>query len=335
MDRMSPPASPDMAPREMPEAGSATASSRPAETEESGRRRESSSSLALFLSPLFELYQGTLTTKSVYPAMRAFLLSDGYAAAWGKLVAAVLVNHVRRIAVPWLGQQPLFSSSLELMKMAKSSPYFVLEEMLRVPIGRVGVWAVTMMAYASIRQGLMSFFLSYEIMVVRRDAMKRILKEKMVSDVLMVVLLSMAVMHAEYVYGEAAWAAALLVSVVKVAVYGAPESLRMLWNLVTESVGSMSRLLLVSVLFQNNVSRGLSLLAPRGGRLPLAVYLFGAGVGYVTYNVVRYSNYYFIALEMREMLLTWLWLAVATATAVYWKYMGTTPELDEAISKLE
>lgn len=297
-----------------------------------GSRRRNGSSI--FVGPLFDIYQGLLTTENIYPAIRAFLLADGYAAAWGKLVAAVLVNHLRRFAIPWL-LQPLFGNALETMKVARSSPYFLLEETLRVPLSRVVVWAVVQTVYWYAWTGLHSFCLSFEILVARRDATKRALKDKIVGDVCMVLLLASAVMYAEYIYSETAWAVSMLVAAANVVLYGEVEGRRMLVRLPMESGGALFIAMFLLALVRFRLGKWWEMLGPREGRMPLILYVFVGGVGYATYHLVRYSNYYFIVLEMRDMLITWLWLVLATATAVYWKLNGSTPDLEDATSKLE
>ncbi|KFA48214.1 hypothetical protein S40293_11180 [Stachybotrys chartarum IBT 40293] len=78
----------------------------------------------LHIAPSSQVTRTTAATSS--PDTKAHFLRNGHRIAAGYIVAAVLVNHIRRVLAPWFGQF-VWRHALEYMKLARSSPHYHLD----------------------------------------------------------------------------------------------------------------------------------------------------------------------------------------------------------------
>ncbi|KAM3453920.1 hypothetical protein MY3296_003392 [Beauveria thailandica] len=161
------------------------------------------------------------------------------------------------------------------------------------------------------------------------------------TDCYRIIYLTLCIMHVEYAYAEACWAASWIHAATHVALRGTTEEKLFTHRLLvtgrhrhdqhparTESDGGAAMaahwrgLSLIAGLLAwwswRHVVRPLrrhGVVAWAFSGLPVLGGLVGAG----TAHVIKHSNKYFIWLEMSEMLLTWAWLLLGLALVAAWR----------------
>ncbi|KAK8143076.1 hypothetical protein G3M48_007738, partial [Beauveria asiatica] len=161
------------------------------------------------------------------------------------------------------------------------------------------------------------------------------------TDCYRIIYLTLCIMHVEYAYAEACWAASWIHAATHVALRGTTEEKLFTHRLLvtgrrhhdqhparTESDGGAAMaahwrgLSLIAGLLAwwswRHVLRPLrrhGVVAWAFSGLPVLGGLVGAG----TAHVIKHSNKYFIWLEMSEMLLTWAWLLLGLALVAAWR----------------
>lgn len=73
---------------------------------------------------------GKLSSATNWSRLKAALLADGYRVALLQAVVAILINHTRRILVPWLGAFTFYHHPLEDLRLALSNPDVFLNQTL-------------------------------------------------------------------------------------------------------------------------------------------------------------------------------------------------------------
>jgi hypothetical protein len=247
---------------------------------------------------------------------RPSLFSRGRGRAFIYLLLAILVNHIRRTLWPWLGGD-LHYAPLGDLKLAIGSPHLFLAEVL----GRTWRERIEMMG---IKMG---------VDVLGALAVGALVEEKEGESVRMDVARVGAVVYmlsaVEYVHARTCHTLAVMVACVKGVVPlpktiwgvggGGSEAHRAAHWGVLRAAGSAARIALavrvvVYVMFALvpmvvGAARGVG-----AGRPGMGVVM--AGVGYVTYVVTRWSNKYYMVLEMWGMVLVMGWVAVAGVLVV-------------------
>jgi len=91
-----------------------------------------------FLKSLDDFGSGAFTggVAHLWPKAKSALLAGGYGPAAAYLVVAILVHHVRRTLLPWLGAY-LYYSPVEDLRLSLSRPDVFLDEALSVPWSQI------------------------------------------------------------------------------------------------------------------------------------------------------------------------------------------------------
>ncbi|KAK3196538.1 hypothetical protein K4F52_000420 [Lecanicillium sp. MT-2017a] len=292
----------------------------------SGHVRERIADLSCrFASPLSDYLCGFLAPAGEYNAVRAALLHDGYVAAVSLMLAAVLVNHIRRILVPWLGQF-LWWHPVEAMKMAKGSPHYFLLLQLRLDNAALGRWLLQMAALALCRRELRRYLASGQ---------HRRRRAAVAMDACCILHLALCLADLEAAYAESCWAGAWLYATGYIWLRGSSAqrsfALKLLWEPWEEGEATAQKgrgmttlaMVVVGLLLLRAGWRTTRPFRTRGlGVAVSALAVFWGLLGAGTVHVVRYSNKYFIWLEMTDMLLTWLWMGLAVGVVVSWWWSG-------------
>lgn len=230
--------------------------------------------------------------------IRDALFQHGYAHATACLVLAVLLNHVRRVLVPWLGG----FLDLEIvagMKTARSVPHYFVQQSLGFEWQRLLFW----------------LGLSY-VLHLAREPLAEAAGTLTRSPGWRVAWLVSLLAGGEHAYAHACWTAAQLYAQ---------------WRLVLRGGGGggeEEQVFLQRLLEANPVRAAVLLglvvwglhhyLVPAATKMPRGRWVAGAVYGVLaagTARVVRYSGYYFIALEVSDMLATFAWFGVVLAVA--------------------
>lgn len=283
------------------------------------------------LTPLSRVLQPILVPNDGYAAVRAILLREGYGGALFKMAAAVLLNHVRRLTIPWLGQ-PLFLNTFEYMKLAAKTPYFGLQSLLEKPLWEVLSWVVMIVAVTYARNMVTALLLNREIMVIQQDAARVSKRDRIFSDALLVLVLTIGVGALEYVYGQMAWTVSTFIALGRV--FGDKDTKLRTMLIQHAALGGFDTMAkaMVYVRVGGDIIR--SAWNSVQTRLAENVLLYA-----VAWVVIQGSveaavkhNKYFIFLEAREMLVTVAWLVLAAVTVGVWKMQGAAGD-DEVRQK--
>ncbi|KAM3547001.1 hypothetical protein ARSEF1564_000042 [Beauveria bassiana] len=162
------------------------------------------------------------------------------------------------------------------------------------------------------------------------------------TDCYRIIYLTLCIMHVEYAYAEACWAASWIHAATHVALRGTTAEQLFTYRLLTghhhhhhhhdqqlarteSDQGGMAHWrgvsliagLLVWWLWRHLVRplRRHGVVAWAFSGLPV----LGGLIGAATAHIIKYSNKYFIWLEMSEMLLTWAWLLLGLALVAVWR----------------
>ncbi|KAM3511282.1 hypothetical protein MY11210_005083 [Beauveria gryllotalpidicola] len=302
------------------------------------------------------------------------MLADGHAVAAGLVVAAVLGNHVRRVLVPWLGQFLWWHPVQAMRLARGAPYFFIEQQLLQssaTDAATLGFWALQTIALeatkALLRHRLLADATTVTITITTtaaagstnpksqrgkgvagggrsssssstgpRAAAMRATTSSMacLTDCYRIIYLSLCIMHVEYAYAEACWAASWIYAATHVRLRGTTAEKLFTHQLLTGHHDQLAR----TESDEGALAhwRGLSLIAGllvwwlwhvlrplrRHGvvawvlsGLPILDGLVGAG----TAHIIKYSNKYFIWLEMSEMLLTWAWLLLGLALVAAWR----------------
>ena len=216
----------------------------------------------------------TTRTLNIYPR----LFRNGYASAASHVLYAALLNHLRRILAPSLGQF-LHHCALTDMKFAKSSPHWYLVSVL----DGAGLWA-------AVEWACMMGALRVVWLCARGGSV--------------VVELVFVLGWWEYAFVRTCW------TLSQVYAYGIlmfgkdPEGRSFLMEKVWGERWHALPLQVGLVMHWGLCVRGLLSTANSRAWLPCLMVLA------VTAYLVRYSNKYFVLLEMSDMLVTWSWMAL-------------------------
>lgn len=311
-----------------------------------------------FWSPLLSELRLLLAPRDLYGPVKAAILADGYVVAAGLVMAAVLVNHIRRVLAPWLGQF-LWWHPVEAMKLARGTPHYFLEEQLHAAADgeALCLWLLQTAVLAATKALLRHRLLSGAVTrVVRhqqsRDVASRgaaaggtgaraaltadaALPASWLTDCYRILYLTLCLMHIEYAYAEACWVASWLHAVTHVYLRGTSAEREHSHQVLTgrhrpprsdaSGIAALGHwppgLLLIAGLLLAWAGRAVQPFRRHGtvGVALSALAVLGVFIGVVTAYVIRYSNKYFIWLEMSEMLLTWLWMLLGLLLIAAWR----------------
>ncbi|KAJ6783826.1 hypothetical protein PWT90_10910 [Aphanocladium album] len=319
------------------------------------------SQLRLFLAPL-----------DLYGAVKATMLADGHAVGAGLVVAAVLVNHIRRVLAPWLGQF-LWWHPVQVMKLARGTPhYFVEDQLLAATDGAaLALWLLQTGALAATRALLRHRLLTTttaaadlqsrgrrgkgdggsggasgggtESKVAAAAAGRRTTASLSAcfTDCGRISYLALCLMQVEYAYAEACWAASWTHAATHVYFRGTTAEKQFVhrlfagdWHLARPQLGEDATMHWRGMMFIASLLAWWAwrIIQPlrRHGVVGVALSglpILGGFIGAGTAHIIRYSNKYFIWLEISEMLLTWVWLLLGVTLVAAWRLCdGQSPE---------
>ncbi|GJC96778.1 hypothetical protein ColKHC_05604 [Colletotrichum higginsianum] len=252
-------------------------------------------------------------------ALRAFSthLDDRRARGFAVVVFAILANHVRRMVLPALGVGG-FGAPIATLKLAAGSPAIFLEDEVRAGVlgrnaGWEGAWKVVGDAVGG-----------YVVERVADGGGTKTRGQRTDRDMVVstAVFLVWALGCAEYVHARAAHAAAVGIAHVKLLLGGPSHRRALAGILFPPSAAGVLAVLGSHLELACYVAYGLLPLLsfaaglvfrrdPRRSRPGLAVLM--AGWAWGTGYVARYSNKYYIGLEMSGLLLVGWWTLAATA----------------------
>lgn len=258
--------------------------------------------------------------KDTYQIVQTSILRNGHRGAVAYILIAVLVNHIRRILTPWLGQF-VWYHALGSMKLAKSAPHYFLETSLSYDFISVLWWVGQMYVWSAVRQ-LVVRRIAYDEQARRfqeelaqkdgKSPLKRRKKQlEMDMDFYRVGCLALTLADVERAYTETCWVGAHIYAILRILRNGSPEELLFTTRLFHSKwlhVPLLVGLFLHWVFFVAlpNIWRAIRV-AGKGNLLPLSVYM---AVVYGTVYLVRYSNKYFVLLEMSDMVITFNWMGI-------------------------
>lgn len=224
-------------------------------------------------------------TQDIYDS----LFQHGYRHATACLVVAVLVNHVRRLLVPWLGGF-FVVDTIATMKMARSSPHSLIQQSLEFSWPRFLVW----------------LGISYVVQSAT-DPLTETAASRARGPIWRIMWSTLIIAGAEHAFAHACWTAAQLYAHGALILRGGAPDQAFLQSLLDKNPWKASVPLGLVVWGLHHYLVPMATKLPRGRWAAGAVYAF---IAMGTARVVRYSNYYFIALEASDMLVTFGWLGL-------------------------
>ncbi|KAK5989244.1 hypothetical protein PT974_10750 [Cladobotryum mycophilum] len=228
------------------------------------------------------------------------------------LLVAILVNHIRRVLTPWMGQF-MWHHAIENMKFARSSPHYFLEESLgRCSAWGVGEWACWCYAIEFVWRVVRGRVLGRERDVSSEKGEEsggRV--EEMKMDVYRVVYLVVCLAAAERAYVETCWVAAHFYAYTRLILSPNAFDVLFLKSLLLQH--RYQAILQCSLLLRWLRASFLPNMTASARTVPsfIAAGLFHYAVWGGTAYLVRYSNKYFLALQMSDMLVTFGWMVMA------------------------
>ncbi|KAI9155438.1 hypothetical protein HJFPF1_08021 [Paramyrothecium foliicola] len=263
---------------------------------------------------------------SSYRSIQKFIFREGYRAGAAYIVTAVLLNHIRRILTPWLGQF-LWYHAVSNMKLARSSPHYFLHTSTGYGWWAVVQWAMQAGLLSLCRSALEADIVGLERAMLREEERsvqaadgerrKLVMQKKkrrrpdVVADAKRVLYLWLLLTDIERSYAEACWAGAHIYAVAKILSKDKyaerAYTMRLLverWERIPPIAMLLWRWLCGTAL--PNAARAMGGLRT-GYLVPVLVHGL---VWYTTAYLVRYSNKYFVLLEMSDMWVTSGWMVV-------------------------
>ncbi|KAH7319589.1 hypothetical protein B0I35DRAFT_477927 [Stachybotrys elegans] len=257
------------------------------------------------------------TSPTTPDTVHASLLSNGYGCAVAYAVAAVLINHIRRVLIPWIGHF-LWRETLEGMKTARSSPHYYLQRSLNYEWQAIVFYLV-----------IPQYCLTNGQRALENKLRLGTSAQGKMMDVCRVAYLVLALMTFETVYAETCCVAAQGYAYARILIWGSEAEAAFLEQLARERWDML--LVQAALVLCWLGTRALPTLksvleAAVRGHVEWAAML--GCLCYGTAYLVRYSNKYFILLEMRGMLLTFAWMWIGVGCVVFvrirdWIYGST------------
>ncbi|KAG5965054.1 hypothetical protein E4U56_001926 [Claviceps arundinis] len=230
------------------------------------------------------------------------------------VLSAVIINHIRRLLVPFLGHF-LFPHAIATMKLARSSPHLLLQETCSFSWTSLCTWLLSTYALHMARQAFLLRALSHEPEHAPRSRYppQKQRKQSKGRVLCRVAFLVLEMTHVETVYVATCWAASYLYALlcsgtlgVAILAKGWPCSVVPLALL-----GNWTRLRLIP--FARD-TRDAVLLGGAGKRGEWASRALVHGLVWgATVQMVRFSNRLFLVLELSDMFVTWGWMVLGLA----------------------
>lgn len=245
-----------------------------------------------FWSPFTELFAIYFCPPQSFYIIKDVFLREGHGVAALYVVAAAIVNHLRRFLLPWFGEY-MWRDPLKHLKLARHAPHYFLEEIMDFnPIWALW-WTLQFGAFTIVKLFVWTSLLQEE--EPRRS--------KTAVAIIMIIYLSLGFAAMEYDYAELCWTGSVLYALQAV-LRGTPEQRAYFFKLLKNSdlvLRSGAQVIGIVHAIQKTYGR-------MNSGWVSALSVFVVALFYVTAHIVKYSNKYFIFLEVSEMLLTWIWI---------------------------
>ncbi|KAL5606895.1 hypothetical protein BROUX41_003272 [Berkeleyomyces rouxiae] len=234
-------------------------------------------------------------------AAKHALLRGGIARTISYFTLAILINHVRRMLAPWLGQYVFYNAPLSALKLAISSPQVFLDENLDLICLR-GFIAMELQKLLLDTTGAMAGNVLRWAAVFDVDSPR---PGRLAVDTAVLVYLLTAMASLEYMFCRAVFTAAFTIATLRL---GSPTLLSAHHSATVPSLDAVlaavqSHSPLVPLLMLVNIVTALMPLAFNAFRQALCRGRFGllsllVLAGWATAHVAQFTHRYFIALEL-------------------------------------
>lgn len=250
---------------------------------------------ATFWSPFIYTVKIYFCPPQSYPIIKSIFLRQGHGVAAWYVVAAAVLNHLRRYCIPWFGRHLWKGSKVAHMKLARHAPHYYLEETLDFTTAQDFLWIGQIALYSFVK-----LFLWAQLVNEARPTQPRV-----VVAIIMILHLTISFTSMEYDFAELCWGVTTLYSV-KAVLRGTKQQKSFAYKMLTKEpiIRQAGAQLLALVHAVNKFWETMN--KCKGWTSGIAVFL--AVGAYSTVHVVRYSNRYFMLLEMSDMLLTLFWI---------------------------
>ena len=208
------------------------------------------------------------------------------------LLSAAIVNHLRRVLVPWTSQTVGFSA-IEALKLARSTPYYYLERLWRVSLVSLCCWVVLRATCRRVRRCKVST------------------DSRIMQDLWNICTVGLGFTLAEQLYTDTCVLSGEVYAVWRLATGNAAEN-RFLFDVAWDS-----RWLLVvhaaclAWWISQTALPEVKMVAQRVAKGRLTRLALHCAVWGGTMHLVQYSNRYFVALEVGDMLMTLVWIVLS------------------------
>ncbi|EXV04594.1 hypothetical protein X797_002275 [Metarhizium robertsii] len=257
--------------------------------------------------------------------IRRFIFRNGPFGAVLFVLAATLANHVRRVLVPWLGQF-IWWHAIENMKLARSSPHYFVEESLSFTWSEVLFWVCCTVIGCFVLTGIQNGLVSEEgTSSHQKDTSSTPLlaldgEREVALGIHDMLCMAMSLTLMEGYYTQACFSAAYMYALSRLVVYGGAVERAFLWSCISErwlhAVFQCGLVLYWAYVHFLPTAR--SIARATGAGKPAMGMVHGIIWGGTAY-LVRYSNKYFLFLELSDMLVTLGWMALGLVTVLLLK----------------
>lgn len=236
-----------------------------------------------------------------------------------QILAAVILNHVRRVLVPWLGQF-IWWHAVENMKFARSSPHYFLESSSSFTWREVLFWMTGILAVSLSRKAVWRTLVKME--AVTHDETDESLKQRrnkpgnedVKLGICTILYLAMSLTKMEMRYTQTSFSAAYIYGILRLVMYGSAAEKAFLYNCLYERWlhATFQCCLVLYWAYRCFLpTTGQVISATAAGQPAMGVFhcIIWGGTAYL----VRYSNKYFILLELSDMLVTFGWMVLGVS----------------------
>lgn len=299
------------------------------------RRRETAKTagiaavLSQIFTPLTVFVDSCIAPLGRYDQLKGSLLRHGHLSAALCVIAAVVANHIRRVLVPWSGQF-IWYHAMTGMKLARTSPHHYIEDSISFELHTAVFWICQIAVIEAIRRRLLDFIVHArkrgnptqggwrEKAALRKldtVSLSAFDRSDVMLDLCAVLFLASSLTMLEHAYAESCWCASQIYALTRLC-YSAGGSAKHLFEIDIKVL--IQRLFVVRWLLQRfipNAHLTARAIASGGLTLPALHFAIWRGTAYL----VRYSNKYFIFLELSDMLVTFGWMAIGLCLLLSWK----------------
>jgi hypothetical protein len=265
------------------------------------------------LSPRLQGLANMMGSKHREDAMTRDMLRHGSLPMMIRVLAAIILNHIRRMLAPWLGQY-IWWHAIDNMKFARSSPHYFLEASLGFTWREVAVWAywtaVLHCCRVHVHNGLVSKEKTYGVSAKGLPAKDRG-RRRVTLGIYNMLNMAMKMALRENYYTQTCFCAAYLYAFFRLVVHGDTAERAFLAKCLRQNwLHAVFQWCLVLHWMQSLFLPTALEVFRRAKAGSLMLGIINGVIWYGTWYLVRYSNKYFILLELSDMLVTFGWMGV-------------------------